>query len=119
MFDQMRNLKQIMGMLGNPQELQQKFQRIQDELARKTVEAEAGAGAVRVTVNGRMQVQDVQLDPTMIAALAGDGEQLDQEMIEQLVVSAVNAGLEKAQQLVREEFGAAGLNLPGMQNMLG
>jgi len=121
MFDQMKNIKDLMGQLGNPQELREKFDQIQQELARKTVEAEAGAGAVRVTVNGKFEVQNVELDPHMIGALAGEGDETDKEMIEELITSATNAALTKAQQMVREEMSklTGGLNVPGIENMLG
>ena len=121
MYDQLKNLKDLVGQLGNPAELREKFQQIQQELAHKTVEAEAGAGAVRVTVNGQFQVQRIELDPHMIGALAGEGTDADREMIEELIASATNAALDKAQQMVREEMAqlTGGMQLPGMENMLG
>lgn len=121
MFDQMKNLKQLASMLGNPQQLREQFEQIQAELGRRQVEADAGAGAVRVTVNGRMQVQRIEFDQPMLKALVGEGEDADREMLEQLIVSATNAALEKAQAMVREELGriTGGMNLPGMEGMLG
>ena len=121
MYDQMKNLKNMLGALGNPQELQQKMQQIQEELAQKTVEAEAGAGAVRVTVTGKFEVKNIELDPHMLGALAGEGEDADKEMVEELIVSATNAALEKAQQLMRDEMSrlTGGMQLPGMENLMG
>ncbi len=121
MYDQLKNLKNLMSALGNPQEIQQKVQQIQEELAKKTVEGESGAGAVRVTVNGRLEVQRVELDPHMIGAFAGEGADADKEMVEELIASATNAALEKAQQMMREEMGrlTGGMQLPGMENLLG
>ena len=121
MFDQMKNLKQLASMLGNPQQLREQFEQVQAELARRSVEADAGAGAVRVTVNGRMQVQRVEFDQPMLVALVGEGDDADREMLEQLIVSATNAALEKAQEMVREELGkmTGGMNLPGLEGMMG
>jgi hypothetical protein len=121
MFDQLKNLKGLASMLGNASELREKFERIQQELAGKTVEADAGAGAVRVTVNGRLQVLRVELDPAMVPSLAGQGADADREMIEELIASATNAALERAQAMIREELGKAtgGLNLPGLDGMMG
>ncbi len=121
MFDQMKNLKQLAGLLGNTSELRERFEQMQRELESKTVTADAGAGAVRVTANGKMRITAVELDPAMIAVLAGEGEQADREMIEQLVLSATNEALERAQELVRQELTQAtgGLNLPGMDQLLG
>lgn len=121
MFDQMKNLKNLAGMLGNAGEMREKFERLQEELARKTVEADAGAGAVRVTMNGKFEVMRVELDPMMIASLAGEGADADKEMVEELIRAATNAALQKAQEMAREEFSrtAGGLNLPGMEGLLG
>lgn len=121
MYDQFKQIKDLVGQLGNPQEMREKFQQIQAELAEKTVDAEAGAGAVRVTVNGQLQVQRVELDPSMIGALAGQGADADRELVAELIASATNAALEKAQQMVRDEMGrlTGGLSLPGMDQLLG
>ena len=121
MFDQLKNLKSIAGLMGNADELKAKFEKMQAELARIEVDADAGAGAVRVVVNGKMQVLRVQLDPAMISALAGDGAEADKEMIEELIVSATNAAMEKAQQAVKQQMAelTGGLNLPGLDGLLG
>ncbi|MEX0885737.1 MAG: YbaB/EbfC family nucleoid-associated protein [Phycisphaeraceae bacterium] len=121
MFDQMKNLKQLAGMLGNPEQLRERMEQMQAEMARLTVEAEAGAGAVRVTVNGRFQLERIEFDQPMLTALVGEGEQADREMVEELILAAVNAGMEKAQAMVREEVGkmTGGMNLPGMEGLMG
>lgn len=121
MFDQMKNLKQLAGLMGNMGDLKEKFEQVQAELAKKTVQADAGAGAVRVTANGKLEIVRVEVDPAMVASLAGEGAEADKEMIEELLTSATNAALKKAQQLVKEEMGkaAGGLNLPGMDQLLG
>lgn len=121
MFDQMKNLKNLAGMLGNAKELREKFEQIQAELARKTVEADAGAGAVRVVANGKLEIVRVELDRPLVIALAGEGAEADKEMVEELIAAATNAALVKAQQLVRDEMAqlTGGMNLPGMENLLG
>ena len=120
MFDQLKNMKNLAGMLGNAQELKAKFEQVQAELAQKTVEADAGAGAVRVTVNGKLEVLRVQFDQPLLAALVGEGVDADREMVEELIVAATNAALAKAQQLVREEISkASGMNIPGLESLLG
>ena len=121
MFDQLKNMKQLAEMLGNPQEIRQKMERLQEELAQRTVEADAGAGAVRVTANGKFEITRIELDPHMLGALAGEGAETDREMVEELIRSATNSALEKAQQMAREELGKAtgGMNLPGLENLMG
>ncbi len=89
--------------------LQEKMARIQAELAVKTVEASAGGGMVVVTVNGKQEVLNIRIDPQVV-----DPE--DVEMLQDLIVAAVNDGLRKAQELAAAEMGklAGGLNIPGL-----
>jgi len=121
MFDQMKNLKDLASMFGNREQIQQQMEQMQQQLASKTVEAEAGGGAVRVTVNGQQEVQQVQIEPSMLAALIGEGDATDREMIEELITAATNAALSKAQQLAQEEMAqmAQGMNLPGLDQLMG
>lgn len=121
MFDQLKNLKDLAGLMGNAGQIKEKFEAMQEQLAGKTVEAEAGAGAVRVTVNGKLQVTAVKLDPSMTAALVGEGDQADLGLIEELVVSATNAALAKAQHMIKDEMAelTGGMNLPGMDQLMG
>jgi hypothetical protein len=121
MFDQLKNLKNIASLMGNASELREKFQQLQDELAQKRIEAQAGAGAVRVVVNGKFELVSVHLDPPLITALAGQGSDADKEMIEELIVSATNEALRRAQTVAREELArlTGGMNIPGLDNLLG
>ncbi len=121
MFDNLKNMKSLAGMLGNADQLKARFEQMQRDLEHKQVSADAGAGAVRVTINGKMRIIGVQLDPSMTAALVGEGSDADREMIEELIVSATNAALLKAQEMVKDELAEAtgGLNLPGLDGLLG
>jgi len=116
MFDQLKNMKDLAGLMGNLGGLKEKMEQAQAELATKTVEAESGAGAVRVTMNGKFEVTDVAIDPVMITTLAGTGTDADREMVEALITSAMNAAILKVQELIKDSLGEAtgGLNLPGM-----
>ena len=120
MFDQLKQFKNLASLMGNSGELREKMEKMQEEIARLTAEADAGAGAVRVVVNGKLQVLNVSLDPVMISALTGEGTDADREMIEELIVSATNEAMRRVQELVKEEFSKmSGLNLPGMEGLLG
>jgi len=116
MFDQLKNMKQLAGLMGNLGNIQERMEQMQAELAEKTVEAEAGAGAVRVTMNGKFEVVNVQIDPAMVSVLAGVGTEADRGMVEELIASAMNAAVLQVQELLKETLGeaAGGLNLPGM-----
>ena len=91
------------------QELQAKLARAQAELAEAIIETSSGGGAVKVTVNGQQQVLSVKISPE---AINPD----DVEMLEDLVMTAVNEALTKAQELAAERMGklTGGLNIPGL-----
>lgn len=91
------------------QELQERLARVQEEAAARTVEASAGGGMVKVTVNGRLEVVHLHIEPQVL-------EGGDVEMLQDLVVAAVNQGIRSAQQLMADEMGkvTGGLKIPGL-----
>jgi DNA-binding YbaB/EbfC family protein len=94
-----------MKMLRQVQQMQGRMAQVQSELEKETVEASAGGGAVRVVATGTQQVVSVVIDP----AAAGDTE-----MLQDLVVAAVNEAMELSKQLAATKMQAvtAGLGLP-------
>jgi DNA-binding YbaB/EbfC family protein len=102
----MANLGDLMK---QAQQLQTKLARAQEEAAGKTVEASAGGNMVTAVVNGRLEVVSLRIDPTV---LSGG----DVEMLQDLVIAAVNEGIRKAQQMMAEVMGkaAGGLKIPGL-----
>lgn len=100
------------GLLKQAQALQEKLASAQQDLATKTVEGTAGGGMVTAVVNGRLEVVSVSIDPTML-------EKPDREMLQDLVVAAINAGIRAAQKMMGEEMGkltgGLGIKLPGME----
>jgi len=96
-------------MMRQAQELQAKLQRTQEELANETVEASSGGGAVTVVVTGHQEVKSVKISPEVV-----DAE--DVEMLEDLVLSALNEAMRKSQELAASRLGAltGGLKLPGL-----
>ena len=124
MFD---NLKNLSGLMAQAREMKEKMEQMQAELGRRTVEADSGAGAVRVVMNGKFEVVAVHLDPHMVAALVASpspgapASDEDRHLIEELIGAAFNAALAKSQDMAREEMAkiTGGLNLPGLGNMLG
>lgn len=119
MFDQLKQMKQLAGMLGNAGELKAKFESVQRELGEARVIGEAGGGAVRVTVSGHLEVTDVAVDPNVAAGMAAGGDYVTQ--IERLVREATNDALTRARELMKERMGEAtgGLNLPGLDGLAG
>jgi DNA-binding YbaB/EbfC family protein len=99
------------GILQQAQQLQERLANVQQELASRTVEASAGGGMVTVTVNGKLELISIRIEPSLI-------ESKDVEMLQDLVVAAVNEGIRSAQRLVADEMGKVtgglGIKLPGM-----
>ncbi|MCW5892472.1 MAG: YbaB/EbfC family nucleoid-associated protein [bacterium] len=95
------------GLLKQAQQLQERIAGVQDELAERTAEGRAGGGLVTAVVNGKLEVLSVALDPSLL-------QQPDQEMLQDLVVAAVNEGIRAAQHLVADEMQkvTGGLPLP-------
>jgi hypothetical protein len=95
-------------LLKQAQELQAKLSQLQQEAEKKTVEASAGGGMVTAVVNGKLQVVSIQIDPTVLASG-------DREMLQDLVVAAVNEAIRKAQQLMAEAMSqvTGGIKIPG------
>ena len=96
-------------MMRQAQELQAKLAKAQQELADTTVEASSGGGAVKVTINGQQNIQSVEISPE---AVNPD----DVELLEDLVLTAVNEAISKSQELAAEHLGklTGGLKIPGL-----
>ncbi len=97
------------NMLKQAQQMQARLAKVQDELASAKVEASAGGGAVRVVCTGHQQIEAVTIDPSAV-------DPDDVEMLQDLVLTAVNEALEKSQALANERLSAVtgGLKIPGM-----
>ena len=98
-------------MMRQMQQMQQRLVKIQEELAVETVEGSAGGGAVTVTMTGQQKVQGIKIDPSVV-----DPE--DVEMLQDMVLAAVNEALRSAQELQTAKLGQAtgglgNLGLPG------
>ena len=97
------------SLLKQAQELQTRMAQAQEELARKTVQAAAGGGMVKVTVNGQLALSSIQIDAAVV-------NPQETEMLQDLVLAAVNEGLRRAREMAAEEMGkiTGGLKIPGL-----
>lgn len=97
------------NLLKQAQEFQGRLAQVQEQLAKKTVEASAGGGMVRVIVNGQLVLQEIKIDPTVV-------NPQDAEMLQDLVQAAVNEGLKRAREMAAEEMSklTGGLKIPGL-----
>jgi hypothetical protein len=97
------------SVLRQAQQLQAKLAKVQQELENITVEATSGGSAVKVVINGHQRIRSVEILPEVV-----DAE--DTEMLQDLVMAAVNEAITKSQELAKERLGSltGGLNLPGI-----
>ncbi|MCP4722236.1 MAG: YbaB/EbfC family nucleoid-associated protein, partial [Desulfobacteraceae bacterium] len=91
-------MKNMNNMMKQAQKLQKKMLKTQEELATKTVEASAGGGMVKVIANGGQKIESIVLEKEVV-----DPE--DIEMLQDLVMAAVNDALKKSQEMVSSEMG--------------
>ena len=97
------------GLLKQAQKLQNQMTEMQEELAKKTVEASAGGGMVKVVVSGKQELLSITLEKEVV-----DPAEVD--MLQVMIRAAVNEGLSKSQEMVQSEMTklTGGLALPGL-----
>ncbi len=99
-------------MLKQAQEMQKRMEAVQNELGDIVIDADSGGGMVNVKINGNLEVQELSIQDEVLRE--------DKEMIEDLVISAVNKGISMAQAKSKEKMDSvtggmlSGLNIPGM-----
>jgi len=104
------DMNKLMQQMG---EMQEQMQKAQDELAKETVEATAGGGMVTVIANGAGEIKQIKIDPKAI-------DPDDPEILEDMVVAAVNEAIRSAHSLMESKLGGlaggalGGLGLPGL-----
>ncbi|MFZ0456784.1 MAG: YbaB/EbfC family nucleoid-associated protein [Ignavibacteriaceae bacterium] len=104
----------MQGMLKQVQKMQAEMQKVQNELGNLTVSEEAGGGMIKATANGNKEIISVEIDPQVIKSE-------EKEILEDLVVAAVNKALQSAGKMAEEEMAKVtkgmippGLNIPGL-----
>ena len=105
----MPNMGNMQGMMKKVPKMQADMQKMQEELKTKIVDASVGGGAVTIVMNGEKIVQSVKIDPSVV-------DTDDMEMLEDLVLSAVNAAGQKVDDMMAQEMSkvTGGMKLPGM-----
>jgi DNA-binding YbaB/EbfC family protein len=102
-------MKGMGKMMKQAQQLQSKMLKLQEELAEKTVETTSGGGMVKVVANGRQQVVSIQIEKEVV-------DPDDLEMLQDLILAAINDALIKSQEMVSGEMSklTGGMNIPGL-----
>jgi DNA-binding YbaB/EbfC family protein len=106
MFDALKNMN-LGDLMNQAKQMQEQVQRMQAEMAKKTVTADAGAGMVQATVNGKLELVRLKIDKTKI-------DVSDTEMLEDVIIAAVNAAQAKAADMMKGEMSkmAGDMGLP-------
>ena len=101
--------KGLGNILKQAQEIHSKISQLQEEMAGKKVEASSGGGMVNVVMNGKLEVLSIRIDPEVV-------NREDVEMLQDLIVAAVNEAIRKSQEMMAEEMKkvTGGLSIPGL-----
>jgi len=99
----------IQNLLKQAQKMQKKMAEVQQELAEKTVESSSGGGMVTVVMNGRQEIVSLNIEKEVV-------DPDDVEMLEDLIIAAVNEGKEKVEEMTKDEMSklTGGLKIPGL-----
>ena len=108
----MKGIPNMGQLMKQAQQLQAKMAKMQEELSEKTVEATAGGGMITAVANGRQELVSIHIDQEVI-------DPDDPEMLQDLVMAAVNDALIRAKDMMNEEMGklTKGMNIPGLPGM--
>lgn len=100
---------QMGQMMKQAKKMQEQIAKVQAELEERTLETTAGGGAITVVVNGKQELMDIKIKPEVV-----DPE--DIEMLQDLILAAVNDGIKQSQEMVSTEMSkiTGGLNIPGL-----
>ncbi|NLB88349.1 MAG: YbaB/EbfC family nucleoid-associated protein [Syntrophomonadaceae bacterium] len=96
-------------MIKQAKKVQEQIVKMQEELQQREIEASAGGGVITVVVNGKQELRSIKINPEVV-----DPE--DVEMLEDLIMAAVNEAIRKSQEMVSSEMAriTGGLNIPGL-----
>lgn len=96
------------NLMKQAQKMQKQMEKMQEELESKTIETTAGGGAIKVVISGKKEIKEIKINPEVV-------DPDDVEMLEDLVLSAVNEAIRQAEDISSSEMNkiTGGLNVPG------
>lgn len=108
----MKGIPNMGKLMQQAQQLQAKIAKLQEEFSEKTVEASAGGGMITAVASGKQELVSIHIDPEVI-------DPDDAEMLQDLILAAVNDALNRAKNMMNEEMGklTKGMNIPGLPGM--
>jgi len=101
--------KGLGNILKQAQQMHTKITQLQEEMAKKTVEASSGGGMVNIVMNGKQEILSVKIDPEVV-------NREDVEMLQDLILAGVNEAIRKSHEMMAEEMKkiTGGLSIPGL-----
>jgi hypothetical protein len=104
-----KGLGNLAGMMKQAMEMRGKMEELKEQLANEIIETSSGGGMVKVTMNGKMEVLELKVDPEII-------DPNDPEVLETMVRAAVNEGMRNVQELIKERMSemTGGMDIPGL-----
>ena len=108
----MKGIPNMGNLMKQAQKFQAKMAKLQEELSEKTIEASSGGGMVTVVVNGQQEILSIKIDPEVV-------DPDDVEMLQDLILAAINDGMARAKSMVNEEMSklTGGLNIPNIPGL--
>jgi nucleoid-associated protein EbfC len=105
----MNKVHNLGNIMKQAKKMQERIGQLQQELEKKTIEAQTGGGMVRVVVNGKFEIVSLKIEKEVV-------NPEDVEMLQDLIAAAVNEGVRKAQEMTSQEMAkiTGGLSIPGM-----
>ena len=100
MFDKLKTMQALGSLMKNKEQLAEAGERIKAKIETMRIDGEAGGGACRAIVNGKMKLMDLKLDPALLAGMAVDEKTRD--LATALIKDAINDATERAQQQVQD-----------------
>ncbi|MBN2395255.1 MAG: YbaB/EbfC family nucleoid-associated protein [Candidatus Atribacteria bacterium] len=99
----------IKYLMKQAQDMQKKMEGIKEELAKKEIRVTSGGGMVELVVTGQQEIKEIHIEPDII-------DVKEKEMLEDLILAAVNEGIRQSKEMINEEMSklTGGINLPGM-----
>lgn len=109
----MKGIPNMGNLMKQAQQFQNRMAKLQAELGQRTIEASSGGGMVSVVVNGQQELLSIKIDREVV-------NPEDVDMLQDLVLAAVNDGLTRAKKMVNDEMGklTGGLNLPNIPGLM-
>ncbi|MBN1904745.1 MAG: YbaB/EbfC family nucleoid-associated protein [Deltaproteobacteria bacterium] len=109
----MKGIPNMGNLMKQAQQFQNRMAKLQAELGQRTIEASSGGGMVSVVVNGQQELLSIKIDREVV-------NPEDVDMLQDLVLAAVNDGFSRAKKMVNDEMGklTGGLNLPNIPGLM-